>query len=477
MNSVSVVSTARMDKKMRVIYTIEAMLEYFVALSVSNTYLPKLCDIIGVSDTFKPIIVGIGTIGSSMQLLTLLVYDKAPFKIWITIAQTIAHLFYASLWFVPSLRTPETVKIILFVTCVLFATALQNVVYAPKAAWMMTFVDEDKRGKFTSVKEIVSLIGGILFTLAFGKVADGNTEQAFALCGLISLSSGLLHTISLAVSHEKPYRKVPHEKGIVGRLVGNKAFLKVQLLGIMWYATIDSFIPLFATYQYATYGLSMSTFVVSIITASSSLVRALLSQPLGRLADKTSFSKMLNVCFFIEIGALCSAAIAFPVSEWYSVATCAGFWVLYHAGYAGINSVFFNIMFDYVEPKERTAAIALSCAARGLGAFAATFAVSMLASFIRSAGLTVGGLKIDGIHIFALVAILMTVCTMLYNRNVIRKLKRAKYSAFDQESETDADEKPQYVRSEADSDASGDYDNATGKEPINESGSGQKTAP
>ncbi len=473
MNLTNDVSAARTDKRMRVIYVIEAMLEYFVALGVSNTYLPRLCDEIGVSDAFKPVIIGIGTIGCSAQLLTLLVYNKAPFKIWITIAQTVAHLFYASLWFVPSLRTPETVKLIAFVAFMLFATTLQNVVYAPKAAWMMSFVDEDKRGRFTAVKEIVSLIGGILFTLAFGKVADGDGEQAFALCGVITLASGVLHTISLAVLHEKPYVKLPHEKGIFRRLMSNKAFLKVQFLGIMWYATIESFVPLFATYQYAAYGLNMSVFAVSVITACGKLVQALLSQPLGRLADKTSFSKMLNASFFIEIGALCFAALAFPFSHGYGVAMCAGFWVLYYAGYAGINSVFFNIMFDYVEPKERTAAIALSSAARGLCAFAVTFAVSMLASLIRSAGIAPGGFRADGVHVFAIAAIIMTAFAALYNRNAIRKLKRAKYSAFEQENETGADEKEQYVCSETDfPETSVNEEKDEGENP-----GGQKTVP
>lgn len=412
------------DKKTRILYIIEALLEYFVTLSISSTYVPKLCAMIGMSETLTPIIVSTITLGWTFQLITIFLYNKKPVKIWVTITQFIGHVLFALLWFVPSLQTNTNVKIVAFIIMIIFAQALNNIVQAPKTTWLMAFIQDEKRGRFTALKEIVSLLIGMLFTLGFGKISDINTHAAFMICGIIVLVSGVLHMLSLVFSDEKPAAITVHEKGVIKKLLGDKTILKILLLGIIWYVIDYMTMPLFATYQYSETGLNLSTFTVSIITAVAALIRAVTEFPFGKFADKYGFSKMLNICFLIQGAALITAMFTLPISPIYSVIACALYWCMYNAGYGGLNSAMFNLVFDYVKPENRTVAFAFKNAVNGLLAFVFSMVSSLVATAIKNANIFIAGYKIEGIHIFAAIGILAIIGVIMYNKFVIGKIHK-----------------------------------------------------
>ena len=72
----------------------------------------------------------------------------------------------------------------------------------------MSCVDERKRGSFTAVKEMVSLAGGMVFTLFYGNLIEyltdiGQKTLAFALCGSMLLLFVIGHTLTLIFAKEK----------------------------------------------------------------------------------------------------------------------------------------------------------------------------------------------------------------------------------------------------------------------------------
>ena len=62
----------------------------------------------------------------------------------------------------------------------------------------MSLVDDDKRGSYTASKEMVSLIGGMLFTFLMGAVIDRyeemeNLRGALIVCGVSIFVLTALH--------------------------------------------------------------------------------------------------------------------------------------------------------------------------------------------------------------------------------------------------------------------------------------------
>ena len=58
----------------------------------------------------------------------------------------------------------------------------------------MSLVDDRKRGVFTSYKEIVSLLSGMVFSFGMGTLIDhfqykGEVETAFILCGITVITN------------------------------------------------------------------------------------------------------------------------------------------------------------------------------------------------------------------------------------------------------------------------------------------------
>ena len=72
----------------------------------------------------------------------------------------------------PFIKISQTAKIVLVIAFLLLGHVINNVVNSPKINWFMSLVDDHKRGGFTANKEIVSLIGGMVFSFAASAVID-----------------------------------------------------------------------------------------------------------------------------------------------------------------------------------------------------------------------------------------------------------------------------------------------------------------
>ena len=150
------------------------------------------------------------------------------------------------------IKISKTAKIVLFIAFLLVGHIINNVVNSPKINWFMALVDDKKRGSFTANKEMVSLIGGMLFSFAMGAVIDhfeavGNLNGAFIVCGLSVFGLMLLHSATLISSKEKPVEE--KEKGsikqLLAELIKDKNLFKVILISVLWNVTSYAATPFY----------------------------------------------------------------------------------------------------------------------------------------------------------------------------------------------------------------------------------------
>ncbi len=403
-----------------------AALEYFVSLLVIGSYLAKLTSDIGIPDAVTGILNSFVSLGFGFQLFAIFLINKRPVKIWTTVMSVINQLCFAFVYVIPFFEISTTVKTVLFVVMLLMAHILLNVAGPAKIDWHMALVDDDKRGRFTALKEIVSLVGGMIFSFVVGLVIDaceanGNLHGAFIFCAVGVLGLTVINTVSLLLTKEKVPEKIEHIPVLkmAGEIIRDKKIFKVILVSVLWYITLYSTYPFYGTYTIKELGFSMT--FVSILSAAYAIARSLASRPLGKYADKHSFTRMLNICYVIVMVAYAVNVFTVPANGkvMYTI-----YYVLYAISMGGINSAGTNLIYDFVEPEKRVVAIALQHAMAGFSGFFATIIVGFLVSYIQDNGNTFLGMNVYAQQVISVLGVIFVAISLLYLNTVVKKMQK-----------------------------------------------------
>ena len=403
-------------KTSRGMYVAEAAIEYFISMIVTGAYLAKVTTAIGISDGLTGILTSFVSLGCGFQIIAIFLANRRPVKRWVTALHSLNQLFFALIYLVPFMRVPQTVQIAIFVVFFLLGHVLNNVVNSPKINWFMSLVDDKRRGRFTALKESVSLIGGMLFSFGVGAAIDayeaaGNLNGAFIFCGAGIFVLMLLHTGTLLLSKEKPAaeeKKIPVRK-LLGELIRDKGLLKVIMISVLWNVAHYVTTPFYGTYQIGELGFTMT--FVSLLSVLYAVVRTLFSRPLGKFADKHSFTQMMKICFIIAAAGFGVNAFTVPANGkvLYTV-----HYLLYAVGMAGINSGEINMIYDYIGQEKRVAALALKNTLAGFAGFFATALASLLVEKIQADGNIFLGMNVYAQQVMSAIGCLLTLGVLLY---------------------------------------------------------------
>ena len=138
-------------KRGRLLYIFHAAVEYLIALAVSGSFLAKLTAEIGMRDGMTGVIAAVGTLGGLFQLISMFIHKNRVKKF--VLALTAANqLLFISLYLIPQLALGQQVSGVLFTTSIVMANLLINVAAPKKSTWMMSLVDDRKRGDYLTRK-------------------------------------------------------------------------------------------------------------------------------------------------------------------------------------------------------------------------------------------------------------------------------------------------------------------------------------
>lgn len=409
----------------RFLYILEAALEYFISLLVTGAYLAKITSAIGMSDTLTGILTSFVSLGFGFQIIAVFLANKRPVKRWVTLLHCLNQLAFALIYFIPLAPISHEMKNFLFVAFLLIGYILTNVVNSPKINWFMSLVEDKRRGAFTANKEMVSLIGGMIFSFSMGYVIDnlesaGNINGAFVVCGVSIFVLMLLHSATLIFSKEKPVEanEVCSVKQLLKELLTDKNLFKVILVSVLWSVVNYASTPFYGSYQIKELGFTMT--FVSILSAAYAIVRTIFSRPMGKFADKYSFAKMLNICFSIALAGFVVNIFTVPANGkvLYTV-----YYMLYAVAMAGINSATINLIYDYVDKEKRTGALALKSTICGFAGFFTTLIVSPLVSYVQRNGNRLFGINIYAQQIVSVISAILLVVLLVYLNTTVKHLK------------------------------------------------------
>ena len=423
-------TTVKKDKYKfsRFLYIIQAAVEYFIATLVAGAYLAKATEAVGMSDDVTAILTSLVSLGVGFQLVALFIPRTRTVKSWVTPCMLAYQLIFTFIYVIPLFDLARETKVFIMFAVLLLGHIIQNVVYSPKINWLMGLVDENKRGSFTAVKEIISLASGMAYTFVIGLIMDyfeakGDMNGAFIACSIILLSLTVIHTLILIFTKEKPLDVDTTDSYSVREqikdAITDKNLWKVLPVSIIWAVATYSATPFYGTYQNKELGFTMT--FIAIISAVSALARSLVSVPLGKFADKHSFTKMLNICFVIASSAFFINIFTVPSN---GKVFYFAYSVLYGISMAGINSSAINLIYDATPRARRTGALAIRGALAGFVGFFSTLAVRPLVKYIQESGNSIFGMSVYAQQAVSAIAFVLVVVNIIYLNTVLKKFKR-----------------------------------------------------
>jgi len=405
--------TEKTLKRSRVLYIIEAGLEYLISILVAGAYLAKLTESLGMSDQLTGIMSAVISLGHLFQLGSLLMRPKRVKGL--VVAFSIANqLLFMSLYVIPLGSGAKSFRTVLFVVAILLAYLLYNLVHPKKTNWFMSLIDDDKRGRFTSVKEMVSLAMGVAFTFAMGVVIDyfeakDDLQMAFIVCGITIAALTVLHTLTMIFSVEKPIKVESGKRKAFAAMLKDKTIIKIAIMFALWYATMYASTPFLGSYQNKELGFNMT--FISMLSLVYSCVRIAFSFLWGSYADKRSFKSMLIAC--LAVSALGYLINIFTVPDNGKLFFTA-YYSCHAIAMAGINSALTNLVYDYVEPSRRADAIAVTQTVAGVVGFLTTLGMGVLVEWIQDHGNRFLGMDLFAQQVCSAISFILNLIVIAY---------------------------------------------------------------
>ena len=398
----------------RFCYIIEAALEYFISILVSGAYLARITTSLGFSDGLTGILSSFVSLGCLFQLGSIGLFRKIRrAKPVIVSFCIVCQLMFGCMYLIPGMPFGQTLRTGLFLICFCGAHIVSQLISPQKTSWLIGFVDDNARGKFTSTCQIVSLLSGMVYTYIVGMAIDwleaaGRQRLAFVLGGLTIFGLMLLHTFSLLPVKEKSSTQ---QAGIVSftGLLHDKMFIRIVLINVLWAVASHCSTPFYGAYQIKELGFSMT--FISILGIIASVVRTIVTPFFGRYADKHSFSRMVIVGFVI-------VGVSFLVNIFTVPANGKIFYTIHHCLYAlamgSIGTGMANLIYDQVKGDARRDALAISSSLSGVAGFVTTCLMSPVVALIQKNGNRLLGISMYPAQFVSAIAFVLTLLLVLY---------------------------------------------------------------
>ena len=416
------------NKLGRILYIIQATLEYFITTLAGGAYLAKLTTTIGIPDDVTAILSATVSLGVAFQLFALVIPRNKRAKRFVIPWSLVYQLLFTFMYLVPIFDLSREAKTAILLVILISCQIIQNVISSHKTTLFMSSVDEHRRGVFTAVKEITSLLSGVVFFYVIGVIVDtfeaaGNLTGAFITLGIVIFALTVLHTLSIILKKEPEIENADKKQESLAKqikdVIGDKNLWRVMPVAILWAVGESISTPFYGTFQISDLGFTMV--MVTVLSAVASVARVCFSIPFGKFADKYSCVKLLGLCYPIAaVGVLCNVfangEIGIYLFSIYSI--------LHSISQAGINGAAINLVYDAVPYEKRVGALALRGAVAGLLGFLSTLAVRPLVQYIQANGNSFLGMNVYAQQVLSAMSFIILIINIIYVNTALRKFKR-----------------------------------------------------
>ena len=419
-------------KRSRVSYIAFVLFEYFILLLASDAFLAKLLSSVGFKDSEIGVLSSVISLAFVFQLFSLLLSRKRGSKrTLILVFNTIGLMLFFALYALPFIDMDARLRRVLVYVFLIGAYISKYLVNGFRFQWANSYVHPNRRATFAATMEIVSLVGGVIFSLSMGAAFNrfeeaGNLSGGFLFLAVVILISNIVSFFCLLlIKREKV--EIPKEEpqkrlsDILKNTLGNKKFRYLVVIAILWQAAQYFTVGFMGTFKTDTLGngLAMSMLTVQVISIASYILRVPFTYWFGKYSDRHSFASGFYLSMFIGVAAfLCN--VFTTEKTWYLV---IGFTVLYGISQAGNGQNAMNMIYSYVDSDYIAEAIALQNCIGGVCGFLCSLLASVILEAVQNAGNTFLGIPMFGQQLLGLISALLCVGCIVYIRLTIMKEK------------------------------------------------------
>lgn len=417
---------SRAYRSSRMAYIWQCAFEYFVTILVGDAFLAKLLHDIGMEDSTIGVISSLISLAFLFQLFSVFVVQRVRnTKRFVTVFSTASQLFFMCLYLVPFLPMRSEYRSAVVVACVMLAYFGNYFVTSMIYKWGNSFVAPTSRARFSSTKEMISLITGMAFTLIIGKVIDcfeaaGNLKGGFLLTAAVIFVLSIANlTCLLRIKNQvkSPDAQVEPLSDVIKNTLGNRNFRNVIIMTVLWQFAIYLTMGFLGIYK--TKDLLISVGTVQVINVVGNLARFFVSRPFGRFSDKTSFATGISLAYAIAALAFLVNAFTTPKTWWLIIV----YTVLYFVSMAGSNQNSFNIVYSYVPERYFVQATAIKNSIGGVVGFGASLLGSRILQTVQQNGNMLFGIPVYGQQVLSGLTFLLIVADLIFVRCTISKQK------------------------------------------------------
>ena len=423
-------------KKGRWFIIAEAAVEYFISLCITSTLLTALLNEMNVDPALHGIIGSITSLACISQLFSVFWIRKSyPAKRWICVLNLINQLMFLVLYCIPFVSISSGAKLAIFIGVLLGAYLFQHYLTPSRTQWHMSLVEDSHRGVFTAKKEIISLVGGMIFSQTAGILIDyfkakGDMRNCFIIFASTIAVLALIHFYLMLSIKEPAPETQPKKKSfseIMTLIFGSKKLRGVLVFdALMTVSSVSiTFLSVYSMVNEKnpnTLGFS-ATFMAAIGIVHA-LFRAAVSIPLGKYADKRSWVSLLRLCLSVmTVGHLC-LVFCMPQSGMLATVLSVAFYLCYAFSIAGTNSSLTNLCFDYVEHEDRRYILGVKNALSGVIAFATSLGFGAIVNLIEGRGNLLFGMTVYPQQLLSLISAVITLALVVFVLPTLKKDKK-----------------------------------------------------
>lgn len=407
-------------------YNIQCAFEHFINMLVSDAYLAKVLTEIGISDSVTGVISSIMSLALLFQLASVFAVSRIKnVKKTVIIFNTASQILFISLYLIPSVRLSLKALTVLALLSRLSAYAFMYFVSNIHYKWSNSFVSPEKRASFSAFKEMVSLLLGVIVSLAAGLMFDrfeekGEIRTAFLIAFVGTAVFAVCNFICL-LNISAPDTPVAAEtfsfRDIFRKTLGNRNFVNVIIMTSVFSVATSMTNGFLGTFK--TNDLHYSVGAVQIMNIAGYLSRFALSMPLGRYSDKHTFAKGMKLGIFLQMISFAFVVVCTPSNRWCIIV----FTLISMISQAGTNQNSFSIIYSYVDSDYFVHAVAIKNCINGAAGFVASLIAGRILDTVQHNGNRVFGFSMYGQQFLALISVLLTAVCLIYISKVIEKQK------------------------------------------------------
>lgn len=415
-------------KRSRRAYTSYCAFEYFITILISDVFLAKLLTYTGMEDYLIGIISTFVSLACLFQLFSLLTINKMQnVKKVIMLFAPLSQILFMLMFVVPFLPIASHAKSLLITALLITAYFFHYLIASPLFNWANSFVDPHGRGRYSAVKEMISLASGIVFTLIVGYVIDsfeafGKLQYGFLFIAGAILVCSMIGFINLSMIKKQADHMAGNTAAkkislgeVAKNTLANRSFRNIVIMSALW--NIARYLTLGFMGTFKTKELVLSVTAVQIINTVANVLRLAVSRPFGRYSDKTSYAKGIRLALILTAAGFAANIFSTEKSVWCVVI----FTILYNVGLAGTNMNSFNIVYHYVKPDYIAQALAINAAVGGVCGFLASLAGGQILAFVQAGGNTLFGIPMYGQQLLSAISFVILVGVILFLMLVIEK--------------------------------------------------------